>query len=267
MMGRGWVCLGLLAFAAGCSSADDPFGAEPDFKSIEERLEKPTGTFTQGKEAILFEQYASRRGSSNDIDVTGSDSNAAAASSSSSIRSQALELLDAGLSGSSRVSCRDLQRGNANGTCFCPSGGTFSYDFSGAQQIRRGGPIDVTLKVRFQGCASHDTTVDGREFVKLKSPGHATADDLSMIFTLDVEMSRGADKHAIDLDLLYKNGSYWLSLQVDDGTIVIGASGYDGSTKSGTITVRDRSTTWTCTLTGGKGSCTNAEGATRTLGE
>ena len=262
-MKRAHACMGALAIVAtmvGCSSHEDPFGPEPDFGSIEQKLARPTGTLAPGKEATLFGEYASRRAGSNDLDVSGTKASAPSDTAAGGVRSQALDWLDAGMGSPSSVGCNDLRYGRAVGSCACPGGGDFAYDFSGAQQARRGGPINATLKVRFNACSSKAGSIDGREFVRVRSSSGLSAKDLFLILSLDVTLTAATQSHHLAADLVYESGAYWLSVDVDDGHVVVSGS---GSAKDGSFTVRDRNTTWTCKLTGGKGSCTSTAGETR----
>jgi hypothetical protein len=249
---------------AGCSGgSSDPFGPAPDFASIEQRLEAPTGTLAPGREATVLAEFASRRASSADLDVSGTGGESAAATDpASDVRSQAIEILDAGLGAPSRVYCNDLQYGRAVGTCACAGGGSFSYDFSSAQQLRRGAPLDATLKVRFDACHSSYGSIEGREFVKLRSKGGLNRNDLSLVMSLDVTMTHAGRVQPVDFDFVYKGGSYVFSVEVDDGYVVVTSTG-DGH--DGRVAIRDRNTTWTCIVTAGKGSCSSTSGEARSI--
>jgi hypothetical protein len=257
--------LAILAAATGCSgSGDDPFGPEPDFAGIEQKVARPTGTFAVGRESSLFGEYAARRAGSNELDVSGTRTSAPSGSSTGGVKSQALDLLGAGMGSASQVACSDLQYGRSVGTCACPGGGDFAYDFAGAQRSGRGGPIDATLKIRFNACATSAGAVDGREFVKIRSSSGLGAKDLFLILSLDVTLTSQASRHHLAADMVYSDGAAWLAVQVDDGYVVVSAQ-TDGEGKNGTFTVRDRNTTWTCSVSGGKGTCTSSAGETRTV--
>jgi hypothetical protein len=250
--------VGALALSglAGCgsSSSHDPFGPEPDFASIEARAARPTGTLAPGREASLLGEFATRRSGSTSLDVGAAG--VSAGGDSGGLQGQALRALD--LDGSF-TSCSDLRGGRTVGSCACPDGGTFAYDFSGMQQRNL---QEYVLKMRFDDCGRGGAWVDGRSFMKLRA-STTSRTDVFMILSLDAMVSAHAKTHAVKGDFVYQNGSYSLSMQVDDGYITVSSKSFNGST--GTVTVRDRSTTWTCTVANGRGTCSSTAGESRTL--
>ena len=256
------------ALAACSSSPSDPFGPSPDFNQLQAKFDHPSGTFARGSEASVFGSYASQRGGSADqygIATTGSGG--ATGSGGTGITTQSLRILDNAGGTSSATWCSALAHGASSGSCACPSGGTVYYDMSGVQQVRAqngAGPVDVTLRLRYDACAIETTTIDGREFAKMKSVGTPSASDLEMLLDAHFRVSAPGLSETVDLDLSYVDGKWWISVTVDDGFIVVGSdSGYSGATKTGTIYVHERGASWTCTLTNGQGTCTSDQGETR----
>ncbi len=252
-----------LACVVGCSSSsNDPFGPTPDFQQVEARFNAPTGTFGAGSEsgvlAGLSQQRASQTGGFG-VGSTGSSSS----TGSGGTTAKSLRFLDA--NGGTSF-CPALQSGAESGSCACPNGGSLAYDLSGMQQMRNyhGGPIDVTLKVRAEACTMKEASIDGTEFVKLRSSGTPSQSDLLMLFDLHLTATSKGLTERIDADFEYVNGKFWFSIGVNDGSVVVSSdSAWDTATKTGTILVKDRNETWTCAFTAGKGTCTSDKGASR----
>jgi hypothetical protein len=249
--------------AVGCSSSSssDPFGPTPDFAPVEARFQAPTGTFATGTESSVVTGLTNQKQtSSSSFSVGGAPS-----TSTQSVRGfqlQSLRTLDA--NGGSSF-CTALQSGSESGSCACPNGGSLAYDLSGMKQLQgyQSGPIDVTLKVRANACAVQDAYIDGTEFVKMKSNGTPNAQDLMMLFDLHLMVSAKGESERLDADFEYLNGKFWFSVSVNDGNVVVGSETWDSSTKSGTIVIKDRNETWTCTFTNGKGTCMSDHGGSR----
>ena len=261
------VCLASLALvsvsAVGCSSAsNDPFGATPDFQQVEAKFNAPTGTFASGSESQVISGLTQQRAAQNGgfgIGSTGSSQSA----SSGGTTAKSLRFLD--VNGGAAF-CPALQSGAESGSCACPSGGSLAYDMSGMQQMRNyhGGSVDVTLKVRAEGCTMNDASLDGTEFAKIKSSGTPSKADLLMLFDLHMTATVKGQTERIDADFEYLNGKFWFSIGVNDGTVTVSSdSSWDSATKSGTIVVKDRNETWTCTFSGGKGTCASDKGPSR----
>jgi hypothetical protein len=254
----GCVCLS----AFGCSStSSDPFGPTPDFGHVVAQFQAPSGTFAKGSESgVVSSLNAQKKTSSNGFSMGGAPS-----TSTQSVRGfqlQSLRTLDAN-GGTSW--CAALQSGAESGSCSCPNGGSLQYDMSGMQQLQgyKGGPIDVTLKLRANACSAGGASIDGTEFMNMRSSGTPSAQDLTMLIDLHLTASVGGQTERLDADFEYDNGKYWFSITVDDGNVVVGSETWSSDTNSGTIVIKDKNETWTCTLTNGKGSCTSDHGGTR----
>ena len=86
-----------------------------------------------------------------------------------------------------------------------------------------------------------------------------------MLFDLHLVATAKGQTEKIDADFEYLNGKYWFSVGVNDGAVVVSSdSSWDATTKTGTIYVKDRNESWTCTFTNGKGTCTSDKGARAT---
>ena len=109
-----------------------------------------------------------------------------------------------------------------------------------------------------------DASIDGTEFAKIQSSGTPNASDLLMLFDLHLTGTAKGQTVKIDADFEYLNGKYWFSVGVNDGSVVVSSdSSWDATTKTGTIYVKDRNESWTCTFTNGKGTCTSDKGTSR----
>lgn len=255
-----------------CSSApSDPYGPSPDFNQLQAKYDHPSGTFARGSEAAVFGSYTSQRGGgANQYGITTNGAGGGATDNAGSgVTTKSLRILDNAGGTSSATWCSALAHGDASGSCACPSGGTVYYDMSGVQQLRAqhgAGPIDITLRLRYDACAIETTKIDGHEFAKMKSVGAPSAADLEMLLDAHFRVSAPGLSEKVDLDLFYVDGKWWIAVGVDDGFIVVGSgSGYSGATKTGTIYVRERGASWTCTLANGHGTCTSDQGETRSV--
>jgi hypothetical protein len=264
------VALGLMGmgFAVGCSStSSDPFGPEPDFGKVESQFAAPSGTFAQGSEGMIISGLQQQKDSqAGGLGVGALPGGSGSGGTAGGVTSKALHFLDTQGGGTSF--CAGLQSGAESGTCACPGGGALAYDLSGLRQLQgyQGGPIDVTLKVRANACVAQNASIDGTEFIKLKSNGAPSASDLMMLFDIHLSAHAGAVSARIDADFEYLNGKFWFSLGVNDGNVVVASATWDSSTKTGTIVVKDRSDTWTCDFVNGKGTCTSDHGGSRDVG-
>jgi len=252
-----------LALVAGCSSSsNDPFGPAPDFQQVAARFNAPTGTFASGSESGVLAGLTQQKSAQNGGFAIGGTSSSSSGASGGTT-SKSLRFLDA--NGGSSF-CPALSSGAESGSCACPSGGSLAYDLSGMQQMKnyKGGPIDVTLKVRAEACTVNDASIDGTEFAKISSNGTPSQTDLMMLFDVHLTATAKGVTERIDADFEYLNGKYWFSIGVNDGSVVVSAdSAFDGTAKTGTIVVKDRNETWTCTFASGKGTCTSDKGASR----
>ena len=85
-----------------------------------------------------------------------------------------------------------------------------------------------------------------------------------MLFDLHMTATVKGEHERIDADFEYLNGKFWFSVGVNDGTVVVSSdAAWDAAAKTGTITVKDRNETWTCTFTNGSGSCSSDKGGSR----
>ncbi len=265
---------GLAGLSVGCSSgANDPFGPDPDYRALEAQFKTPTGTFRSESAGSVFSRTSSQLESQRRNDLAGAGS-VTSIGASSSTTTKSLDLLDTVVNGSNKVVCTSLQQGNLTGSCTCPAGGSFDYDYSGLEAARgyRGGPLDVSLKVRLSACSNGGVTIDGKEFVNLHMDAtqtktasggtKTTLNDMRLLLDAHLTATTAKESHKVDFTFLYENGKTWMSIAVDDGHVVIGTSGgWDGRT--GTIVIKDRNETWTCVLSNGAGKCTSDKGGSR----
>jgi hypothetical protein len=267
--------LSLSSFAlvvAGCSGSDasDPFGAEPDYAAVQQRISSPTGTASERNMSALFSRYSEQRDMSalGNVGIGSASSSTAttATGGTTTTHSQALHILGGG-SGLT-ASCTALAQGNLTGSCSCPSGGSFAYDFSGLRSVQQStGPIDASIKVRFEGCHMNDVGLDGREFVHIHANRGASSIDVSsldLVLVADLTVSKAAETHTIDLAAILRQGQMEIALAVDDGWVTIKATS-SGTSGSGSFVVRDRNGSWTCDVNNGSGTCHDDAGNTRSF--
>jgi hypothetical protein len=267
--------LGVLA--VGCSSSsssNDPFGSAPDFGSIQQQFKSPSGSFA-GHEAKTFSGYGAQQ--DNGSVVSGfSFGGASTGASYGAWRLQSL-----GIRPQDDNTFCAIGQGQST-SCACPGGGTLEWDVSGLQQysdaIQKGGTIDATVKIAASNCKSADgsESVDGRAFENLKgtvpAAGSATTAPTDFTIIMDahftaVTKEKGSVKVDIDFEVGFQNGqnTTMYSVQVDDGNVVVSGN-WDSATKTGTITITDKSGTVTCVATDGKTAvCTGSGGKSATV--
>jgi hypothetical protein len=262
------VALMVVGVVAGCgSSSNDPFGPEPNYNAIRAQFDRPTGTFAAGTETGAFSAYNQSQQSSQSYGAMG-NLTASGTASGTATQSVGLHILGGASSlGSATDWCPALNNKQTSGSCSCPDGGTFEWDFTGLSSIQQGQPIDVTAKAHFSGCTATPVTVDGSEFLNMQSTSSTpSAADFFMLLDAHLTATIPPDTAKVDLDILYDNGKSWIMFGVNDGQIAVGSDGsFDGTTSTGTVYVKDRQGTWTCTATNGHGTCTADTGQTRSF--
>lgn len=247
------------ACAVGCGAdPSDPFGPEPDFGSVESRFSDPDGTFGAANAAATLAAYDDQRSATSEVDVGGTAS-LGGSGDGAGIKPKSLQLLDMAERGSSgALRCAALAHGDTQGTCACPGGGSFRYDFTGVRSMQQArGPVDVTLKLRLTQCASaKDLTIDGTEIVRVHADGGAGKADLGslrMLLVADLVATRAGMSHAVSITARIDGSAFDVAVRVDDGWVVVGRS---ASGAAGSFRVRARNGTWSCA----DGTCTSDAG-------
>lgn len=251
---------GMVAVTAtgmGCSSSDSGGGSgtggAPDFGALEERLTKPSGTFDESQASPVLDGYGQQNESATSGNPFGG--------SSSSTQSAGLAIQAEG------SACNNLGQGG-QGSCSCPSGGTLTWDMpqgSSMQSQNSSGAIDQTVSIVASACSDGKQTIDGSIYYKIKSVKQDRS-DLFMLYAIHVKLS-GTRTGQYDVDYLYKNGVITFAVDVKDGKVLVSAKGnWNKNTKTGTLTITDKNTTWTCEAVNGKGTCKNTAGETRNFG-
>lgn len=259
-----------LAFVA-CGSSDSPYGEDPDFNSVRAKFDNPTGTLSANNSASVLGSFDAQKASSESANVGGVSGSSAGsdgsdATTAGGVATQALRMLagSAELEGAdastSTQACSDLVQGHESGSCQCPNGGSFIYDFSGLRNAaqQKTGPLDITLRLRLNQCGTDALTLDGREFFKMKANrdarGRLDASTLSLLLVADFVAKTATSTHDLSLTALIEGDSFWVTAAVDDGWVVVG--GKKTGANSGELTIRAKNGSWTCTSTNGKGTCT-----------
>ena len=223
------VACALAGCGGGGGASGSTFGPDPDFATLDARLSTPTGTLAAGTVE-------------------------AAVSALDAVQSPSLSIDALVQVTPSNTSCQALGHRDASGTCACPNGGTFAYDFS---ELADGAPATgaVTLRLKLDRCAVGDRVLDGAEFAH-REGGVTTARAAQLTVT------RGAA--AVDIAVWSAGAGLWARATGSDGAIIVGApqeSPRDGASRS--VVVKDRSTTWTCTVTDAEERCSNPQGGER----
>lgn len=265
-MSKIWIAAVVGAFAVtqiGCGS-DEESGTggsgAPDFVALEGKLTQPTGTLAPGQESSVQDAFGAQTeaASGNPFGGGGASSGTSTTQSADALSTLALGPLN------TSSSCSGFQQGGS-GTCSCPNGGSITYDIPATTQGKPGenpnGTIDQTVSIIANQCGtSADQTVHGSIYWKLKNPPPM------QLFSVHVAITgRSAGKY--DVEYLYKDGVITFAVDVADGRVLVSAKGgWNKATKTGTLTIKDKNETWTCSLTNGKGTCTSDKGASRNVG-
>jgi hypothetical protein len=143
--------------------------------------------------------------------------------------------------------------------CTCPGGGSFTE--SGISSS--GGVVQATLDynacVFTEGGGETATTNGSISFADYQSPQEM----IIYSGTIDETITPPGTTTQIEMNFALVNGVMTYSVTVASGNVLVSESGsWDEQTETGTLTVTDRSTTWTCNLTNGSGTCTGTNGQT-----
>jgi hypothetical protein len=257
--------IGLMVFAAvlattGCSSSDNApadsssGSGAPDFAALETKLTTPTGTFTAEQGTSIRDELSKQLRAGGQSLLPSPGGTSSSTKSLGQLSPASLHPLGNG------PSCAAPNPQGGSQTCPCAEGGTLTIDLP-AIVVGPGGRIDETTTARANACAtSVDRTVDGTVYAHLESP------PLVGVVSIHLVVS-GKESAHFDVDYLVKNGVTTYAIDVADGQVLVSIKGkWDDRTETGTYVVVDKNETWTCNLTKGKGECTSASGATRTIG-
>ncbi len=223
------VAASLVGCGGGGVSADG-FGPDPDFASLDARLSTPTGT----------------------LSVTAVD---AAVSALDVVQSSALSVDALARVTPSHTTCEALGHRDATGTCACPGGGSFAYDFSELTGGAHASGI-ATLRMKLSRCTIGDRVLDGEQFALRDG-------DTSSALTAQVTVTRA--NVAVDV-VVWRDGragdkAAWARAIASDGAIVVGglpAATRDPADRS--VLVKDRRTTWTCSVNDAGLRCSSTSG-------
>jgi hypothetical protein len=222
--------LGSMLVGCGGGASPDAFGPDPDFATLDGRLSTPTGT----------------------LSTTTVD---AAVSALDAVRAPELSIDALARVSPSNTTCDALGHRDATGTCACPAGGTFTYDFSEiADRARPPGSV-ATLRMKLDHCAIGDHVLDGKQFAERDG-------DTIRAFTAELTVTRAAN--AVDVVVWSTGSGEWARAAGSDGEIVVGATPKPSSdTPSESVIVKDRQTTWTCSVSDAGQRCSSANGQER----
>jgi hypothetical protein len=261
----GLLVLGVLSLAA-CSS--DPFGGAEDITQVEARINKPTGTFRQSNSASVSSGYSSSSNYANNFDLAmlSGGGGSGGGITTKSLHLQTLHMANdaASLQGQPSFCSNfeeNLANGQGSGSCSCPNGGSLQFRVNGqAQGTQSSAMVDARADVAAQACVVGNETINGTESVHVHGSEAANSlADITITAAIHLTATTPTVNEKVDADFALHNGSFDYSIGVNDGNVVVSA------TLTGTLTVRDRNTTWTCTSTAGSRTCSDNNGNTVTL--
>src|SRR5262249_22646581 len=148
--------------------------------------------------------------------------------------------------------------GNASGSSNAPA----PAPAANAEPVNAGS-VDVTINLEAASCASEGTTVDGAEFAGITASGDENHVQYAVLGGAHLAVTGGDQAGAVDELFEVAAGHYLVAVGVDDGNVIVTANGTvdDGTASasgSGTLTVRDAKSTWTCARAADAASCTSA---------
>jgi hypothetical protein len=259
VLGFAATALALAMGGCGSSSEGDGFGPDPDLAGIQGRFDRPDGTFNASNASRVFESGTNGSSSASELNF---GSGGSSGGSSTETKSVGLHVLDAASGKASPFHCSALQSGQQSGSCACPSGGSIDYLMSGSGQ---GSSRSALMKFRMNACSSGDTTVDGTEYIDVRTDAtDPKKPSFSMLLVIDATVMRAGQSKRIDLQARFASTGYEIAVKVDDGWVVVSAKSSENG-KAGSWSVRDRNGSWTCSMSDGHGSCSSDKGETKTF--
>ncbi len=248
------------ALGAGCSSSDSSSGSgssDPDFNAIANQYSAPTGTYDPKNSGPTLAAYS-------DQQKQQADSGAFAAAfgggtSTDGAVATAIQALPAG----GGLQCAAPAAGATTGSCTCPNGGNVTFDYAGTQQTQnQSGVVDAVIKYKWNACAmAANTSVDGSMYFQTHIDQAKPAEQRTIV-VMKLTVKNDAVTASIDLSYAQMDGKVWFIVKSSDGYVAVSGQGYSDSTKSGTIVIKDKTDTYTCTFQNGKGSCKGEKSGT-----
>ncbi len=222
---HGVLSLAVVGCLAGCGSGGP--GGSVDFNALHAQYTSPTGTLTGATDVkSVASQYSTNQKTGSGIPLGTQSVRPAAAGS---LRAQ-------NLTGSFSVSC--------------PGGGSMSVADATSSASGEQASIDYSNCVYTSGALT-DTINGTMSFADYTSPPMEIFSG-----TLTVRLDPPGTTENVNLNFALVDGVMKFSVTVGDGTILVSENGsWDATTDSGTLSIQDRVTTWTCTLESGKGTC------------
>lgn len=253
----------LAAIEVGCVASDaEAFGAAPSFAEVEQRLEAPTGELSVETAQAVFERFAEMRAATSSITLGGRAS-FDVGGSLAGIHSQALHLLGLAERGSSMAwRCGAIEHGDAAGTCACPDGGSFTYDFREVRSLRGArGAASAELKVRFEACREGETAATGSEFVQVTGGQRTSRSFDEVLVAADLALSGGERAGDLALFVRVLGSDVEAAVPLEGGAwVTVRPLGEDRS-GAARFAVRDRVGDWTCSVASAHGGeCARASG-------
>jgi hypothetical protein len=242
-----------LTFTLGASTlacSSESSGGRVDTGTALSSLRSPTGTFDKSNATSAFAGFRDQRERSSN--VAGAQPAGRAQTGSSQ---QGLRILNT--AASLEANCSEGQ------TCACPGSGSASWSHESTAE-------GEVVRMSFAQCVFEDGDAFDGEAVVLASKepllgleretGGAFGDtgDLggyaSLLIAANGDMTHQGKTMALQFALLMEAGYTLLSVEVPDGSVVIGIA------PSGKVIVMAKNETWTCAATAGAYACTSSSG-------
>jgi hypothetical protein len=241
-----------LTFTLGASTlacSSESSGGRVDTGTALSSLRSPTGTFDKSNATSAFAGFRDQRERSSN--VAGAQPAGRAQTGSSQ---QGLRILNT--AASLEANCSEGQ------TCACPGGGSASWSHESTAE-------GEVVRMSFGQCIFEDGDAFDGEAVVLASKEpllglEAEADGAfgdaagagyaSLLIAANGDMTHAGKTMALQFALLMEAGYMLLSVEVPDGSVVIGLA------PSGKVIVMAKNETWTCAATAGAYACTSSSG-------
>lgn len=238
--------VGFVLVACGGGDSEGQGLPEPNFVEIRDRFEHPDGTLNNNNGS----QVVAGASGNSTASLFGAIGGGSSSTSSGTKTASLHPLANAG------INCDSLQPGNnTSGTCTCAEGGT--VDVAATVTTSADNKVsDAIVKIRLNNCGVQGIVANGNEYVNTHTDvTDSTHPNIAIVTVADLTATKGTLTEHVALNMRLSNSTVEYAVQVNDGWVVVSADAVNG-----TLTIRDRNGSWTCTRSGAQTSCTGSNG-------
>jgi hypothetical protein len=233
--------------AAACGGGDSGGGASANFSALRTEYTKPTGTLKATDMKAVLKSLTQSQGASQ----LGPLSEHAPSAGASGLH----------LEGSSTPMCTQSGSG---ASCTCTNGGKYEVTEAASSGEQVSGTVHYD-HCDFGG-QSYDDAGDVASLVMDGNMSFAfyTSPPPAMYIysgTITETITPPGTTATVQMNYAMIGSSMAYLVDVADGSVVVTETSWSASSNTGTLSILDASTTWTCTLTDGAGSCSSTDGS------